>query len=124
LKEQIMSMEQRARGKRSLVAQLIGPARRVCGQMIDALRRRARRRTGARQLAQLDDHLLRDIGLTRWQVHAAAHGLLRPSEPSRASHDGAPPTGASNVVPLKRRAIAVRVDQATSAPLVKRAAHG
>ena len=119
-----MSMEQRARGKRSLVAQLIGPARRVCGQMIDALRRRARRRTGARQLAQLDDHLLRDIGLSRSQVHAAAHGLLRLCEPSPVSRIGAPPSGAANVVPLKRRAIAVRVDQATSAPLVKRAAHG
>ncbi|HEX2478700.1 MAG TPA: DUF1127 domain-containing protein [Geminicoccaceae bacterium] len=124
MKEQIMSMKQRARGKRSLTARLIGPARRVCGKMIDAMRRRARRRTGARQLAQLDDRLLRDIGLTRSQVHAAAHGLLRLCEPSRASHIGAPPTAAANVIPLKRRAIAVRVDQATAAPLVKRAAHG
>jgi uncharacterized protein YjiS (DUF1127 family) len=124
LQEQIMSMEQRASGKRSLGAHLIGPARRVCGQMIDALRRRARRRTGARQLAQLDDHLLRDIGLTRSQVHAAAHGLLRLGEPSRASHIGTPPTGAANVVPLKRRAIAVRVDQATAAPFIRRAAQG
>jgi hypothetical protein len=77
-------------------------------------------RAGARQLAQLDERLLRDIGLTRSQVHAAAYGLLRLREPSPVSHIGAPPTGAANVVPLKRRAIAVRVDQAASAPLVKR----
>ena len=120
-----MSMEQRARDNRPLVALLIGPARRLCGKMIDPMRRRARRRIGAQQLAQLDDHLLRDIGLTRSQAHAAA---LRTAEATRAfpceSHRSAPPTGAANVVPLKQRAIAVRVDQATSAPLVKRAANG
>jgi uncharacterized protein YjiS (DUF1127 family) len=119
-----MSMEERAGGKGSLMARLIEPARRVCPKMIDAIRRRARRRIGAQQLAQLDDRLLRDIGLTCSQVHAAAYGLLRLGVPSRASHIGAPPTAAANVVPLKRRAIAVRVDQATSAPFVKRAAHG
>jgi uncharacterized protein DUF1127 len=35
-----------------------------------------RRRAGEQALMQLDDHLLRDIGLTRSQVHAAAHGVL------------------------------------------------
>jgi uncharacterized protein YjiS (DUF1127 family) len=119
-----MSMEERTGGNRSLMARLIGSGRRVCETMIDAMRRDARRRIGARQLAQLDERLLRDVGLTRSQVHAAAYGLLRLGEPSRASHIGARPKGAANVVPLKRRAIAVRVDQATSAPLVKRAAHG
>jgi uncharacterized protein YjiS (DUF1127 family) len=118
LEERIMSMEERAGGNRSLVARLIGL------RIIGAMRRRGRRRVGARQLAQLDDRLLRDIGLTRAQVHAAACGLLSLGEPSPARHIGAPPTGAANVVRLKRRAIAVRVDQATSAPLVKRAAHG
>ena len=58
-----MSMEQRARGKRSLTARLIGPARRI-----------------------FFFFLLRDIGGgTRSQVHAAAHGLLRLGEPSRAN---------------------------------------
>jgi uncharacterized protein YjiS (DUF1127 family) len=124
VKEQIMSMQERAGDNRSLVARLIGSARRICPGLIDALRRRARRRVGARQLAQLDDRLLRDIGLTRAQVHAAAYGLLRLREHSPASRIGAPPTAAANVVPLKRRAIAVRVDQATSAPPIKRAALG
>ena len=119
-----MSMEERAGGNRSLVARLIGPARRICPRIIGAMRRRGRRRVGARQLAQLDDRLLRDIGLTRAQAHAAACRLLSLGEPSPARHIGAPATGAANVVRLKRRAIAVRVDQATSAPLVKRAAHG
>jgi uncharacterized protein YjiS (DUF1127 family) len=106
-----MSMEQRASDNRPLIAFLIGPARRLCGKRIDPMRRRARRSLGAQQLAELDDHLLRDIGLTRSQVNAAAYGLLRLREPS-PSHIEAPlPTSAGNVVPLKQRAIAVRVDQ-------------
>jgi len=44
--------------------------------MIDAIRRRIRRHAGEQAMMQLDDHLLRDIGLTRLQVDAAAHGLL------------------------------------------------
>jgi uncharacterized protein YjiS (DUF1127 family) len=124
LEEQVMSMEQHAGGKGSLMARLIEPARRVCLKMIGAMRCRARRRLGAQQLAQLDSRLLRDIGLTRAQVHAAAYGLLMLRELSSASRIDAPPTAAATVVPLRRRAIAVRVDQATSAPLLKRAAHG
>jgi Domain of unknown function (DUF1127) len=93
--------------------------------MTDPMRRRARQRLGAQQLARLDDHLLRDIGLTRSQVHAAAYGLLELGEPAATSRIAASPlAGAGNVVPLKQRAIPVRVDQATSAPLVKRAANG
>jgi uncharacterized protein YjiS (DUF1127 family) len=117
-------MEQHARGNRSLMPRLIQSVRGVYARIIDVTRRAVRRRTGARQLAQLDERLLRDIGLTRTQAHAAAYGLLRLGEPAPASHVGAPPTAAATVVPLKRRAIAVRVDQATSAPLLKRAAHG
>jgi uncharacterized protein YjiS (DUF1127 family) len=118
-----MSMEQRASDNRPLIAFLIGPARRLCGKRIDPMRRRARRRLGAQQLAELDDHLLRDIGLTRSQARAAAYELLGVREPLR--HIEAPsPAGAGNVVPLKLRAIAVRVDEATSAPLIKRAANG
>jgi uncharacterized protein YjiS (DUF1127 family) len=124
VKEQIMSMQERTDHNRSLVARLIGSARRICLGMIDARRHRARRRVAARQLALLDDHLLHDIGLTRSQAHAAACGLLRLGAHSPASRIGAPATAAANVVPLKRRAIAVRVDQATSAPPIKRAACG
>jgi uncharacterized protein YjiS (DUF1127 family) len=120
-----MSMAKRASDNRPLLALLIDPARRLCATMIDPMRRRARRRLGAQHLAELDDHLLRDLGLTRSQAHAAAYGLLRLREPAASSDIEAPlPADVSNVVPLKQRAIAVRVDQATSAPLVKRAANG
>jgi uncharacterized protein YjiS (DUF1127 family) len=119
-----MSMAKRTGSHRPLIAILIDPARRLCERMIDR-RQRVRRRIGPQQLAQLDDHLLRDIGLTRSQAHAAAYGLLKLGEPSAPSHmEAPPPTNAGNVVSLKQRAIAVRVDQATSAPLVKRAANG
>ena len=119
-----MSMEKRASDNRPLLALLMGPARRLCGKMIDPMRRRARRRLGAQQLAELDDHLLRDIGLTRAQATAAACGLLRLRDPSPSHIEAPPPAGAGNVVPLKQRAIAVRVDEATVAPLLKRAANG
>ena len=119
-----MSMEKRASDNRPLLALLIGPARRLWGKTSDPMRRRARRRLGAQQLAELDDHLLRDIGLTRLQASAAAYGLLRLREPSPRHIEIPPPAAAGNVVPLKQRAIAVRVDEATSAPLVKRAANG
>ena len=91
--------------------------------MIDPMRRRARRRLGAQQLAELDDHLLRDIGLTRSQASAAAYGLLRLREPS-PRHRSPAASGRRQRGALKQRAIAVRVDEATSAPLVKRAANG
>ena len=116
-----MSMAKRARGDRSLMASLIEPARRVCPKIIDVLRRRAGRRYGARQLAQLDDRLLRDIGLTRSQVHAAAFGPVGPSGHSPADSPRARPSGPGNVVPLKRRAIAEPVDEPTPAPLARRA---
>jgi len=120
-----MSTEECAGGNRPLTALLTGPARLVYEKVIDPMRRRARRRAGERRLARLDDRLLRDIGLTRSQVHAAAYGLLRLGEHSPAGSTRAPPpSNPTNVVRLKRRAIALRVDEATSAPLAKRAARG
>jgi uncharacterized protein YjiS (DUF1127 family) len=118
-----MSTEERVGGNRPLSALLTGPVRLVYETVIDPMRRRARRRPGKRTLAQLDDRLLRDIGLTRSQVHAAAYGLLRLGEDSPAgSMRAPPPSGPTNVVRLKRRAIALRVDEATAVPLAKRAA--
>jgi hypothetical protein len=79
--------------------------------VIDPVRRRARGRADAGQLARLDDHLLRDIGLTRAQVLAAAFGPaaldphLRPATPQARS------PGPGNVVRLQRRADADRVDE-------------
>ena len=72
-----MSNQQCASGNRPLTALLGGPVRLVYETVIDPMRRRARRRADARELARLDDHLLRDIGLTRAQVLAAAFGPVR-----------------------------------------------
>jgi uncharacterized protein YjiS (DUF1127 family) len=116
-----MSDEQRAGDKRLLTALLGGPVRLIHEKVIDPVRRRARRRAGAWELARLDDRLLRDIGLTRSQVHAAAFGPVGPSGHSPADSPRARPSGPGNVVPLKRRAIAEPVDEPTPAPLARRA---
>jgi uncharacterized protein YjiS (DUF1127 family) len=79
-----MSKEQRAGGNLPLHALLSGAVRFVYETVIDPMRRHARRRAGARELARLDDRLLRDIGLSRSQVHAAAYGLIGPGERSPA----------------------------------------
>ena len=44
----------------------LGHAIRV--RMVDAIMRRIRSQTGKRAMMELDDHLLRDIGLTRDQA--------------------------------------------------------
>ena len=62
---------------------LAGLARVIRSKVIDPVRRGACSRAGKKRLAQLDDRMLRDIGLTRSQVHAAAYGLIRLGEPSR-----------------------------------------
>ena len=61
-------------GDRPLTALLNGLVRLVYEAVIAPMRRRARRRADARELACLADHLLRDIGMTRAQVLAAAFG--------------------------------------------------
>jgi uncharacterized protein YjiS (DUF1127 family) len=51
-----------------------------------AMQARLGARGNARALLELNEHLLRDIGLTRMQVRAAADGLTSlPKEPSRDS---------------------------------------
>ena len=118
-----MSTAERTGGDRPRIALLSGHARRIRDKLIDTIRRRTRRRLRAHELAQLDDRMLRDIGLTRSEVRAAALGVLRLREPCPVIPSGAlRRTDPANVVRLKHRAIAVRVDQATSAPLVKHAA--
>ena len=120
-----MSTQEPPGGDRPLIAFLTGPARLLSEKVIDPMRRRARRRAGAERLGQLDDRLLRDIGLMRSEVHGAAYGLLLLGKHSPAGSLRAPPPPApANVVQLRRRALAVRVDEATSAPLAKRAARG
>lgn len=45
-------------------------------RMVDAIMRRIRSHAGKRAMMELDDHLLRDIGLSRSDLHAAAFGIL------------------------------------------------
>jgi uncharacterized protein YjiS (DUF1127 family) len=108
--------QQRAGGRRPLNALLAGLARLVHDKVIAPARRRARLRAGQRELARLDDRLLRDIGLTRSQVHAAAYGLVRPCGHSSADDMRASRSGPGEV-PLKRRAIAF--DRSMAAPLAQ-----
>jgi uncharacterized protein YjiS (DUF1127 family) len=118
-----MGNQQRTGGKRPLNALFAGLAHFIHHKVIDPARRRARSRAGERELARLDDRLLRDIGLTRAQVLAAAYGLVGPGERSSAEALRASRSG-SGSVRLKRRAIALSVDGAMVAPLAQRAARG
>jgi uncharacterized protein YjiS (DUF1127 family) len=98
------------------------PVRFIYQTVIDPVRRRARGRTEAWQLARLDDHLLRDIGLTRAQVLAAAFGPAGPDRHLPLATPQARSPGPCNVVRLRRRADAERVDDVAAAPLARRAA--
>jgi uncharacterized protein YjiS (DUF1127 family) len=119
---QIMSDRHCEGGKARPNALLASLARLVRDQVVDPLRRRTRSRAGEGELARLDDRLLRDIGLMRSQVHAAAYGRVGPGVLSRADATRAKPSASGNVLRLKRRAIAPRVDGAAAAPLARRAA--
>jgi uncharacterized protein YjiS (DUF1127 family) len=118
-----MSNQQCASRKRPLSNTFLhGPVRFIYETVIDPMRRRARGRAAAWQLARLDDHLLRDIGLTRPQVLAAAFGPAgakwhSPADPVRERL-----AGEGKVVRLGRRASADRVDAVAAAPLPRRAA--
>jgi uncharacterized protein YjiS (DUF1127 family) len=122
LEVQIMSDRHCVRAKSRLNAVLTGVARLVRDRVVDAMRRGARWRAGERELARLDDRLLRDIGLMRSQVHASAYGRVGPGVLSRADAARAKPSEPDNVRCLKRCPIALRVDEAMAAPLARRAA--
>jgi uncharacterized protein YjiS (DUF1127 family) len=118
-----MSNKKGVGANRSLTAFLGGPVRLVYERVIQPMRRHARWRGGERELALLDDRLLRDIGLTRSQVLAAGYGLVAPSGDAAAELTRASPPADSNLR-LKRRAIALHVDGAMAAPLAEPAARG
>lgn len=71
-----MNDEQRRGGIPLLTGSLVGLARLVHGGVIAPAKRHICRRACKRALMQMDDHLLRDIGLTRSEVDAIAHGLF------------------------------------------------
>jgi uncharacterized protein YjiS (DUF1127 family) len=96
LEVEMMSNLQCVSGAKPLTVLLSAPVRFVYATMIDPVRGRVRGRAGVRELARLDDHLLRDIGLTRAQVHAAAFGPIGRSRAllriphAHARHEEAP----------------------------------
>jgi uncharacterized protein YjiS (DUF1127 family) len=93
-------------GNRPLSALFIGLAHLVYDHVIDSVRRHARSRAGERDLARLDDHRLRDIGLTRPEIHAAAYGLL---SGDRASGSASQDTAGDQPVPTTPAKIAALV---------------
>jgi uncharacterized protein YjiS (DUF1127 family) len=103
---------------------LHSPVRFICETVINPVRRRAHGRGGIRELARLDDHLLRDIGLTRAQVLAAAFGPAGTDRHFAADSVLARSLGPGNVVPLKCPASTERVEASAATPLVRRAARG
>ena len=54
-----------------LLPESISVVRRLSGALVHRLRERRRRRAAAIALSHLNDHLLRDIGLTRADVMSA-----------------------------------------------------
>jgi uncharacterized protein YjiS (DUF1127 family) len=120
----IMRNLQYVNGNKTLATRFSGPVRFVYETVIDPVRRCARRRAGGRELAQLDDRLLRDIGLSRAQVLAAAFGPVGPDRRflSRSVRAGSP--GPGNVVRLERPIRGQRIDQPAATPLAKRAVRG
>jgi Domain of unknown function (DUF1127) len=76
LEVQMMSTQQHVHDNRPLSALVAGLARLVFDHVIDSVGRRGRWQAGELELAQVDDRTLRDIGLTRAEIHAAAYGPL------------------------------------------------
>jgi uncharacterized protein YjiS (DUF1127 family) len=84
LEVQMMSTQQHAHDHRPLSALIAGLAL-VYDFVIDSVGRQARWQAGGLELARLDDRTLRDTGLTRAKIHAAARGLLSGDRASRSA---------------------------------------
>ena len=97
---------QHVNGNKTVPARFRGPVRLVYETVINLVQRRARRRAGAQELARLDDRLLRDIGLSRAQVLAAAFGPAGASGCAGADFMHTRPTGPGNVERLQHPASA------------------
>src|SRR3546814_3663193 len=52
----------------------------IGGNLLSALRQRLQQASVARQLTALDDRMLADIGLERWQIGEVAHRVSRSEE--------------------------------------------
>ena len=88
----IARRDRHGNASRFLTGPLAGLARLVHASVIAAVKRHIGRRACRRALMQLDDRLLRDIGLTRSEVDAIAHGLLTVSDTSRRGAESRVPS--------------------------------
>jgi uncharacterized protein YjiS (DUF1127 family) len=86
-----------ARGLLGSYRALVGLVRAIGVAVLKPVQRRLRCRAGARRMMDLDDHLLKDIGIRRGEIRAAAYGLLKvrgaldpPPEPPVRPPPGAP----------------------------------
>jgi len=93
---QMMSIQQHLHDNGPLNALLAGLARLVYDHVIDSALRQPCRRPRVQELAQLDDRLLRDIGVTRAEIHAAAYG---PLSSDRASGSASQVTAGNQPIP-------------------------
>jgi uncharacterized protein YjiS (DUF1127 family) len=66
-----------ARGVLGSRRALVGLVRAIGDVVLKPVQRRLRCRAGARRMMELDDHLLKDIGIRRSEIRAAAYGLLK-----------------------------------------------
>jgi uncharacterized protein YjiS (DUF1127 family) len=87
----------------------------------ESMVRRLRCRAAERELRQLDDRTLRDIGLTRGEIHAAAYGLLPVDHLSKTRSKPQPTERKpGRVAPMARRlAAALCLTLAMSAPAAR-----
>jgi uncharacterized protein YjiS (DUF1127 family) len=83
-----MNDGQHTNGIRPPAGPFAGLARLLRRGVIAPMRRRICRRACERALMRLDDHLLRDIGLTRSDAEAITHGLLTLADASAEEAEG------------------------------------
>lgn len=84
----LMNDGQHTNGIRPPAGPFAGLARLLRRGVIAPMRRRICRRACERALMRLDDHLLRDIGLTRSDAEAITHGLLTLADASAEEAEG------------------------------------
>ena len=66
--------------------------RTILGGLIGAIVRRYRRRRAVVHLSELNDHLLRDIGIKRSDIRHVVDGAGRPEKPVRIDRPARPQT--------------------------------